>query len=61
MMYGEWDACTECGLDLWEWYNDGYTRDFKVRVMAFVNMRRAISAHSEDAMARYAEKKQKKR
>ena len=60
MMFGEWEACVENGLDLWKWYSDEYPREFKIRVIAFNNMRKAVHSHSEDAVASYSEKKRKK-
>jgi hypothetical protein len=51
-MYSEWEACVECGLDLWDWYNDQYTREFKVSVLAFHRLKRLVHMHSEDALAK---------
>ena len=57
MSFAEWYACLDAGLDLWAWESGVYPRHFKVRVMAFVNMRAAIKAHTEDAVSRYVNRK----
>lgn len=48
-------------MNLWDWESGVYPRHFKVRVMAFINMRSAVKAHTDDVVSRYVERKSKSR
>lgn len=47
-LYAEWEACVNAGLDLWEWYTDGYPQEFKEMVMRFAGLRNLKGAHLQD-------------
>ena len=55
MVFEEWQAAVDTGLDLWKWYKDEYSRDFKVRVIAFNNLRKLIEMHTQAAVAQKSE------
>ena len=60
MLYEEWDSCVNVGLDLWMWFNDIYTREFKGKVMAFAGLRHLEKMHTEDAISRKLERQSKR-
>lgn len=55
--FGEWEAATAAGLDMWEWENNGYPRWFKARVIAWHRSHGLIELHTQDAVARKARSK----
>ena len=55
MVFEEWQAAADSGLDLYKWYNDEYPRQFKVMVIAFNNLRRLVEMHTQDAVAKKSE------
>lgn len=42
------------------WFNDIYTREFKVKVMAFAGLRHLEKMHTEDAIIRKSERQSKR-
>ena len=60
MSYLEYEACTECGLDLWKWESNAYPHWFKVRVVGFYNMSKLVKAHSEDAVSQKMKQKDRR-
>lgn len=56
LRYSEWDACVSCNLDLWAWETNMYPKWFKEYVVAFHNLRRTVSLHTEDAVAQQSER-----
>lgn len=55
--FGEWEAATSVGLDLWKWENDVYPRKFKARVIAFHRLHGLVELHTQDAVAQKSRKK----
>jgi hypothetical protein len=51
MGFVEWDAALSANLDLWKWELGIYPKWFKVRVIAFHNMRNVVATHTEDQKA----------
>ena len=47
--YEEWSACTDNGLDLWQWHSGKYSREFMVNVIAFWRLKNYEKQHSADA------------
>lgn len=50
LLYEEWDACVECGLDLEKWYENEYDIGFKHMVVAFNRCRKMVELHTMDAV-----------
>lgn len=60
--FSEWQAVVAAGLDLYRWEQiDGYPKSFKLRVMAFNELRHLVEAHTEAAKAEALEKDSKKK
>lgn len=51
MQFLEWEAATAAGLNLWLWENNGYTKAFKVKVIAWYNLHGLVQSHQSDAAA----------
>ena len=51
LLYEEWEACTECGLDLWKWAKNEYPVWFKNKVVALNRLKRYIRVHVEEAVS----------
>ncbi len=60
-MFAEWEACTECNLDLEKWYEGIYSNKFKAHVIAFHQLRQQVQNHVQDAQNAEAEKQAKRR
>jgi hypothetical protein len=60
MGYAEWEACVSSGLDLWAWATDMYPKWFKVKVIAFHNLRGIVKSHVEQAEADELDRKKKR-
>lgn len=52
MPFVEWEAANAAGLSLWDWECGRYSKDFKVRVIAWYNLHQLVQSHIEDAAAK---------
>jgi hypothetical protein len=57
LQYEEWDACVECGLDLWKWAQNEYPVWFKSKVVALFRLRRYVKVHVDEAVSDKSGKK----
>lgn len=51
-LFREFDACVNCGLDLWAWWNGTYPVQFKAKVIAYYNLRNLVKLHTDEAVNR---------
>jgi hypothetical protein len=59
MMMEEFEACVSAGLDLWMWESNMYSRNFKVRVIAWYRLHNLIDSHKEAEKAKAIERMNK--
>jgi hypothetical protein len=57
----EWEAAHAAGLDLERWDAGEYSPAFQARVLAWYSRHEELEQHREDARARAAEQKMKRR
>jgi len=60
-LFLEFEACVASGLNLWKWWNNEYSVDFKAFVVAWFQDHNAVKLHSEDAVNRKMKQMQKKK
>mgnify|MGYP001158989645 FL=1 len=57
MEFAEWEAAVAAGLNLWDWDQNRYPKQFKVKVLAWYELHNLVQAHIEDARATKANTK----
>lgn len=57
MAYAEMDACIAAGLDVEKWENGGYSKELRIRVIAWHRLNELIRSHTDQAIADKLRKK----
>lgn len=59
MLFTEWEAAHQAGLDLYQWEQGLYPVEFKARVIAWYHLHQLVSMHQEAAASEAAARKSK--
>jgi len=59
--FAEWEAAQAAGLNLWDWEHGGYTKYFKVKVLAWYKLHSLVEAHTKAAVNKKARADAKKK
>ena len=58
--FGEWEAATSAGLDMYEWETGKYPTWFMARVLSWHKLHRLVEVHTQDAVNAKMNRKMKK-
>ena len=47
--FAEYEACVAAGLDLWQWVNRKYPKQFMADVVAWYQLHGLVDSHRQDA------------
>ena len=59
-IFGEWEAATAAGLDMYKWESAGYPAWFQARVLAWHKGHVLVEAHTQDAISTKMRQKYKR-